>query len=225
MTFQSLPSLLPAACASKQISPEEEDREEREIASLFRLACAPFPVTFNGVTKRYFTHYLIRDCKKITNNNCRLLQHSNSLIVLSLDPSHAAVIAGPNQLDRIEFGSSRKSNGRSDVEHQSTTHKKAFSPINVIGKRKKNALVCHKDMRLCTIYMKNGDVFPIPACVNGFVLEFNAILFEHPELVLHCPLSEGFLCIIDTNTSNNFSMMEKVWSATGGEAMIEEEDE
>lgn len=182
-----------------------------QLSSLCAMAKCPYPTTFDYATERYFTQYIFRDCKKVVGNNCRILQHSNSLVVVTLDPTHAAVQAGPEQLDRIEFGSSRSS------------HNKNPSVINVVGKRKKNALICHADMRLCTVFLKDGRSFPIPACVNGFVLEFNSALQSKPELLVLAPMSEGFLAVVDVNTKNDYSAMEKVWTATGGEVLGDEE--
>lgn len=173
---------------------------------------SPFPTTFDYAIQRYYTQYIIRNCKNIEGNNCRLLQHSNSIIVLTLDPSHIALREGAAQLDKISFGSSRS---------QGTVFP---SPIKVVGKRKKNAMICHADMRMCTITLKDGSVFPIPACVNGFVLEFNELLIQHPELLVQVPLGEGFLAVIDANTKNNFQEMEKVWTATCGESSLEVEE-
>lgn len=212
------------ACTRSENCSIKDVKGELCTSSLLEVIRAPFPTSFDCVSKRYFTHYIVRDCKKVKNNNCRLLQHSNSLIVLTLDPSHAAVVAGPEELDHIEFGSSRRPKENSSGNQQSF-QSRSFSPIQVVGKRKKNAVVCHQEMRLCTIYMKNGDFFHIPACVNGFVLEYNELLIEHPEALLQCPLSEGFLAIISVNTSNNFAEMEKIWTATGGEALMDGEED
>eukprot|EP00796_Vickermania_ingenoplastis_P007345 gene7345-5179_t len=177
--------------------------------ALLQLASSPFPSTFDYATARYYTHYIFRDCKKVAGNNIRILQHSNGLAVVTLDPSHAAVTAGLEGIDRIEFGSSRNKAGGSNP-----------SAINVVGKRKKNAMICHADMRLCTIFLKDGQVFPIPACVNGFILEFNNLILQQPQLAVHAPSCEGFIAIVDVNTKNNFSEMEKVWTATGGEGFL-----
>lgn len=217
-------ALIQEACVRSENCDVKDVKDESCMSSLLEMARTPFPTSFDCVSKRYFTHYIVRDCKKVKNNNCRLLQHSNSLIVLTLDPSHTAVVAGPDALDHIEFGSSRRPKENTS-ENQPNLQSRSFSPIQVVGKRKKNAVTCHEDMRLCTIYMKNGDFFHIPACVNGFVLEFNELLINHPELLLQCPLSEGFLAIISVKTSNNFAAMEKVWTATGGEALVDEEED
>lgn len=225
MDSKTLSGSAPVMSVEKQDGGQKEEHEGQGVNAVCEMAQYSFPTLFDSVTKRFFTHYIIRNCKNIQNNNCRLLQHSNSLVVLTLDPSHAAVACGVDQLDHIEFGSSRRPTGKSDVKVAQNGRNRSFAPINVVGKRKKNALTCYTDMRLCTIYMKNGDSFPIPACVNGFVIEFNAFLPEKPELLLQCPVSEGFLCIINVSTNNNFTVMEKVWTASGGEAVIETEDD
>lgn len=197
--------------ATTAAAPLVSDYNIAHLESLRMMAKCPYPTTFDYATQRYFTQYIFRDCKKVEGNHCRILQHSNSLVVVTLDPSHAAVQAGPEQLDRIEFGSSRSNQNKNP------------SVINVVGKRKKNALICHADMRLCTVFLKDGRSFPIPACVNGFVLEFNTALQSTPELLVLAPLSEGFLAVVDVNTKNNYSAMEKVWTATGGEVLGDEE--
>jgi hypothetical protein len=48
---------------------------------------------FTYFTDRYFDQFLLRDVRGIPGNNLRLLRHSNSLVVICLDPSHALVTA------------------------------------------------------------------------------------------------------------------------------------
>ncbi|KAG5468368.1 hypothetical protein LSCM1_02348 [Leishmania martiniquensis] len=175
----------------------------------------PPPTTFDYFTERYYHHFSIRNCKKVKGNDCRLLQHSNGLCVLCLDPNHdlvrrcAAADAGLT-VAKVEFFK-----GRSAITPES---------IHVVGKRKKNALVCQTDTKLCVIVLSNGLEYTIPACINGFVLELNATLLEQPWMVAVAPTAEGYLAIINPSPKADFSTCENVWTATGGDAAGEGDD-
>ncbi|KAG5467961.1 hypothetical protein LSCM4_01048 [Leishmania orientalis] len=175
----------------------------------------PPPTTFDYFTERYYHQFRVRDCKKVKGNDCRLLQHSNGLCVLCLDLNHevvrrcAAVDAGVT-VAKVEFFK-----GRTAITPES---------IQVVGKRKKNALVCQNDTKLCVVVLSDGMEYTIPACVNGFVLELNAALLEQPWMVAAAPTAEGYLAIINPSSKADFSGCENIWTATGGDAAGEEDD-
>ncbi|CAM38625.1 conserved hypothetical protein [Leishmania braziliensis MHOM/BR/75/M2904] len=175
----------------------------------------PPPTTFDYFTKRYFHQFSIRDCKKVKGNDCRILQHSNGLCVLCLDPNHelvrrcAAADAGVT-VAKVEFFK-----GRTAIMPES---------IQVVGKKKKNALVFQNDTKVCSIVLSDMIEYTIPACVNGYVLELNAALLEHPWMVAVAPTAEGYLAVINPTSKADFSSYEKVWTATGGDAAGEDDD-
>lgn len=175
---------------------------------------APLPTSFDYFTKRYYHQYCIRDTKKTPGNNCRILQHSNGLCVLCLDGSHALVQKCALDLGvtvaKVEFFK-----GRNTITPES---------IQVVGKKKKNALVCQNDTKLCGIVLSDGTEYTIPACVNGFVLELNVTVMEQPWIVAAAPMTEGYLAVINPTSKADFSGYDKVWAATGGDAAGEEDD-
>ncbi|RNF21968.1 hypothetical protein TcG_02683 [Trypanosoma cruzi] len=177
------------------------------------------PQTFDYFTERYYHQYVVRNCKGVEDNNCRLLVHSNGLCVLCVDGSHAAIqshrkgLCTDEELDashpRIEsvtFGS-----GRGNAK---------LAPQNVclLGNRKKNATKCQEDTNICVITMTDGTLYKIPACVAGFVLELNPAVQERPELLATAPHVEGFIAVISPNYNKlDLGKYQKVWEATGGD--------
>ncbi|KPI84887.1 hypothetical protein ABL78_6069 [Leptomonas seymouri] len=175
---------------------------------------SPLPRSFDYFIERYYHQYCIRDAKRTAGNNCRILQHSNGLCVLCVDSSHALVQkcgADPAvTVSKVEFFK-----GRTIVTPES---------IQVVGKKKKNALVCQNDTKLCGITLSDGTEYSVPACVNGFVLELNATVMEQPWMVAAAPMAEGYLAVINPTSKADFSGYGKVWTATGGDAAGEEDD-
>ncbi|CCW66474.1 unnamed protein product [Phytomonas sp. Hart1] len=183
---------------------------------LSNVFCPP-PTSFDYFTARYYNHYLFEDCKKVPGNSVRLLQHSNGLCILCVDPSHAALqalrTAAPTlSLLSVVFGSGR---GNSNI---------AAGSIGVVGKKKKNAIVCQVETKLCTLMLSDGSSYSIPACLNGFVIELNENLMANPWLVATAPTTEGFLAVINPSAKNDFTGMKKIWTATGGDLCVEEQD-
>lgn len=172
------------------------------------------PTSFEYFTQRYYHHYQVENCKGIVGNHCRLLQHSNGLCILCVDPTHQLMTACSKGssivVQKVEF-----CKGKTPLTPES---------IQVVGKRKKNALVCQTDTKLCTITLSDGTEYPIPACLNGFVLELNAKLMTQPNMVSAAPMVEGFLAIINPSAKADLSIYPKIWAATGGDAAAEEED-
>lgn len=176
----------------------------------------PAPTTFEYYTERYYCQYLVPDCKGTPGNHVRVLQHSNGLCVVCVDPSHTALAALRQNQDlriaSVEFGSGRENSGLSPDR------------LHIVGKRKKNAFVAQVETKLCTLTLSDGTAFVIPACVNGFLLELNAALLTSPWLVAAAPTTEGYLAVVNPTVKNDFGAMEKLWTATGGDAPGEDED-
>lgn len=175
----------------------------------------PSSTTFDYFTERYYHQFSIRDCKKVKGNDCRILQHSNGLCVLCLDPNHAVVRRCTPADAGVTVAKVAFFKGRTAIVPES---------IQVVGKKKKNALVCQNDTKLCGIVLSDGTEYTIPACVNGFVLELNATLLEQPWMVAAAPTAEGYLAIINPTSKADFSGYEKIWTATGGDAVGDDED-
>ncbi|AAZ10743.1 Pestivirus Npro endopeptidase C53, putative [Trypanosoma equiperdum] len=183
-------------------------------------AAAPKPSTFDYFTERYYHQYVVKNCKGVEGNNCRLLVHSNGICVLCLDETHRVVRAAKSSAGAVEtnvasvvFGSGR---GNSQLSSGS---------IHVVGKRKKQAAVCQVDTKICIITMSDGTVYHIPACVDGFVLELNSALQQHPNLLLDAPTAEGYIALISPNYSKvKFSEFTKLSAPTGGDVVEEEEE-
>lgn len=189
--------------------------ESASAGTLLCYAREPNPTSFMYFTERYFHQFLIEQAKSTPGNNCRILQHSNGLFILCIDPSHAAIAAvkgGEVTVTSVTFGSGRSN---SSVTPDS---------IKVVGKRKRNALICQADTKICSITLSNGTVYTIPACINGFVLELNGALMDNPWLVVEAPTAEGFLAVINPSTKNDLSHLQRLWTATGGEAGGEDDD-
>lgn len=207
------------ALSTSVSAPAEGDNESKSGGgSSYALAYArfPAPTTFDFFTERYYHQYLFEDCKKVPGNNVRVLQHSNGICVVCLDPSHiaiAAVKANPElRIASVVFGSGRNS------------HDIATGNVKVTGRKKKNAMLCQADMRICTVTLSDGTVYTIPTCLNGHLLELNPEVASHPWLAASAPMAEGFLAIISPSLRNDFSAMKKVWTATGGDAAGEDGD-
>ncbi|KAG5494052.1 hypothetical protein JKF63_01886 [Porcisia hertigi] len=176
----------------------------------------PPPSTFDYFTERYYHQFSIHDCKKVKDNNCRILQHSNGLCVLCLDPNHELVRRCATADSGVTVAKVEFFKGRTAITPES---------IQVVGKKKKNALVCQNDTKLCGISLSDGAEYTIPACVNGFVLELNATLLKQPWMVAAAPTAEGYLAVINPTSKADFSGYEKVWTATGGDAAVAGEDD
>lgn len=205
----------------------------------FPIAC-PSPKSFTYFTERYFSQYIVRDCKGIEGNNVRILVHSNGLCLVCLDPSHFLV----------------QNRSKSVIKGLSHSLKKDRSePIKPQGKRKKNAVLCQRDMVICFIDVaveggadeqtpkiesdsamestsatvaappaeKLTRQIRVPACVDGLVLEINPYLVKQPSLLQCCPLTEGFIAIVNPHAKMRFDTMEKLSVATSGEVALEEE--
>lgn len=183
------------------------------------------PSTFDYFTERHYHQYVVRNCKNVEDNNCRLLVHGNGLCVLCLDESHAAVrshrtsatahddTGGPTvRVASVAFGSERGSS------------KMAPENIRVVGKRKRNAKVCQEDTTVCVITMTDGTLYKIPACVNGFILELNPLVPERPEILVEAPTVEGFLAIISPRHKTTFDKYTKVSVATVGDVVEGSDD-
>ena len=184
---------------------------------------APHPKSFTFFTERYFSQYLIRNCKGIEGNNVRLLLHSNGLCIVCVDPSSILL-----QMQIVAMTHSLK-HDRSE-------------PIKVQGKRKKNALLCQVDMALCFVDVVPKDlpldtVVPkkapslteagqlrVPACVDGLLLEINPFLIHRPQLLQEAPLTEGFIAVVNPNGKMKFDKYEKLSTATSGEVFAQDDE-
>ncbi|KAK7196269.1 hypothetical protein NESM_000562700 [Novymonas esmeraldas] len=175
----------------------------------------PASTTFDYFTERYYHQFSIRDCKKVKGNDCRILQHSNGLCVLCIDPAHELVQRCNSADAAVTVAKVEFFKGRTAITPDS---------IQVVGKKKKNALVCQNDTKLCSIVLSDGTEYTIPACVNGFVLELNATVLEHPWMVAAAPITEGYLAVINPTSKADFSLYDKVWTATGGDAAADDDD-
>jgi hypothetical protein len=171
---------------------------------------APKPTTFVYFTERYFSQFVVRNCKQVEGNNVRLLLHSNGLCVMCLDPSHA-VISEKLRVTQLSHSIRR------GPQFQDR------SPIKTQGKRKKHAMLCQRDMVLLFIETDCGRSFRVPACVDGVVLEINQYLVQRPQLVVESPTVEGFVAIINPYAKMDFGAYEKVITATNGELYGEED--
>ncbi|CUE71574.1 Hypothetical protein, putative [Bodo saltans] len=192
---------------------------------------SPLPKSFTFFTERYFSQYVIRNCKGIEGNNVRLLVHSNGLCLVCLDPSHFLV-------------KNRSSNVISGLSH--SLKKDRSEPIRPQGKRKKNAVLCQRDMVICfvdvvieaaepqvTVDNTDGSVVSpppvvaatkqirVPACVDGLVLEINPYLAKQPSLLQCCPLTEGYIAIVNPHAKMRFDELERISIATSGEVALD----
>ena len=183
---------------------------------VFLLTSSKAPPPFIFFTERYFSHFVARNCKGVPGNNVRLLQHSNGLCVMCIDPSHVlvrdrsdwAIVSLSHSVRRGNYVKERKS-------------------VVCVGKKKKNAARCQKEMILCFLEVKGTsssiESFRLPVCVDGVVLEINPRLVSNPSLLLDAPLTEGFIAIINPSADkSNFSDLEMVWASTCGELPAEE---
>ncbi|KEG12292.1 hypothetical protein DQ04_01831100 [Trypanosoma grayi] len=189
-------------------------------------SAAPKPSTFDYFTERYYHQYIVQNCKGVEGNNCRLLVHSNGLCVLCLDESHAAVRAF-KQTDIIQHSDDGAKLGVSSVVFGSGRGNSRMAPgaIQVVGKRKKNAIICQEDTKVCIITMTDGTVYSIPACIDGFVLELNPAIMERPELIVQAPTVEGYIAVISPNYNKlKLGKYTKVAAATGGDIMDDDDD-
>lgn len=166
------------------------------------------PKSFTYYTDRYYTQYVLKDCKGVKGNNIRLLLHSNMLCILCLDPSHELVV------NRHTMKIS--SLGHSSQKHLSKNGQQERQ-VKVQGKKKKNAVVCQKEMNLCFIETECGREYKVPAGIDGSLLEINANLAKYPSLIQRFPTTEGFIAIINPHAKARFDHMERVWTATSGE--------
>ncbi|ORC93721.1 uncharacterized protein TM35_000015980 [Trypanosoma theileri] len=186
------------------------------------------PSTFEYYTERYYHQYLVKNCKGVENNNCRLLVHSNGLCILCIDESHAAVRSCREKKVTAEENDSGVNLHIASVTFGSGRGNSKMTPegVRVVGKRKKNAIICQEDTKVCVVTMSDGTVYNIPACIDGFVLELNAAVQERPSLLVEAPVTEGYIAIISPNHSKvNYSKYIKISTATGGDIMDEDEED
>jgi glycine cleavage system H lipoate-binding protein len=172
--------------------------------------CFRPPKKFVYFTERYFSQFLVRDCKGIAGNNVRLLLHSNNLCLLCIDLSHELI--SKQMIIASLSHAPKRSNSKVDREN-----------IKVQGKRKKNGVICQKDTCLCHITTSEGVEFRIPACIDGHVLEINPLLVRRPSLLLEAPMTEGFIAIINPRSETSFDKFEKLSVCTSFETTLDNE--
>lgn len=206
----------PKIALSTSAELEESKKNEAAQGDVDSVAVSPpyplgdhvtIPRTFTYFTERYFSQFLIKDCKGVVGNNIRLLLHSNMLCILCLDPSHELVVRR-QELKISYLGHSMRRPGHAVKERE---------PIKVQGKKKKNAMICQKEMNLCFIETECGKEYRIPAGIDGSVLEINSNLTKFPSLIQRFPTTEGFIAVINPHAKVRFDLMEKVWTCSSGE--------
>nr|CCC90020.1 conserved hypothetical protein [Trypanosoma congolense IL3000] len=190
-----------------------------------RYVVAPKPSTFDYFTERYYYQYVVKGCKGVEGNNCRLLVHSNGICVLCLDETHVAVEAAGVAAAAKSGGAAENGTVASVVFGSGRGNSQISSGnIHVSGKRKRHAAICQADTNICLITMTSGAVYRVPACVDGFVLELNSALQQHPNLVTHAPTTEGYIALISPNYSKvRFGDFTRLSVPTGGD-VVEDDD-
>lgn len=179
----------------------------------------PPPKSFVYFTERYFSQYIIRNCKGIEGNNVRLLVHSNGLCLICMDPSH---FVRERLSERNAEGQLVRRLVKLSYSLKRDSHR--GEPIKCQGKRKKNALLCQREMMICYLELDDGQQIRIPACVDGLILEMNPYLMHRPQLLIDAPLQEGFIAVVNPHTKMDFSVFEKVSTATSGEMTADGDD-
>lgn len=151
------------------------------------------PSGFNFYLTRYYSHYLVPNAKGFAGNHLRILQHSNHLIVLCVDPTHAA-LSERHTITRVHH----------DVRRGGKLRDRLDAPTKLVGKRKRNAMYCQEETVLAIIETADGTEFRIPATINGIVLEINPNISRDPTLIKRCPVSEGFVAVINPRSGTKF---------------------
>ena len=203
----------------------DSPQKEAPAALVTSTSVCPFPLgpevqpprTFHFFTERYFTQFVVRNCRGVEGCNVRLLLHSNMLVILCMDPSHDLCRRREEEGMGITFIS------HSARKNKATPNRRESGTLQVQGKKKKNAMVCQKEMTLCYVETQNGSTYKIPACIDGLVLELNQHILETPTLLTRFPLQEGFIAIINPQAKVAFTDFEKVWTCTSGDLNVDNE--
>ncbi|KAJ2559537.1 hypothetical protein EV175_000295 [Coemansia sp. RSA 1933] len=74
------------------------------------------------------------------------------------------------------------------------------------GKRKKQSLRVMPETKICTIHMSCGKEYTVRAAVKGTLMEWNARLEQHPELLLAHP-EQAFVAIVKPPTDDNAKIL------------------
>ena len=134
--------------------------------------------------------------------------HSNNLCVMCLDPSHVALQAPAGGVSSVSY----------DVKRDGKTRNRGDAVGAIVGKKKKNALRCQKDMTLALVTTQSGDAYKICPCIDGSVLEMNSNLPRCPMLLQQATTTEGYIAVINADVHTDFAKFKLISRATGSTA-------
>lgn len=143
---------------------------------------------YPSVVKRYFTSYFNvslssgkLDSPMIPNrNDVRILFHSNKICVVTLAPSHAAMVTKA-AIRSVSFKVSDKCDRFKN---------------KVSGKRKRGAQWLNPESPLCIVTTDDGSVYTVRPGIRGNLIEVNENLIKYPSLLSDMPETNGYIAII-----------------------------
>lgn len=157
-----------------------------------------------SVIDRYFTRWYRADLKgKPCEDHC-ILQHSNSVCVITLAETHPILQDGRTVKSinyQISDGCSRLNN-------------------KVSGKSKRGAQFVTDFAPLCRITCSDDTVYTIYSCIRGRLLEVNKNILETPNLLLEKPSTEGYIAVILPKFEESKSITENLLTREEFESLI-----
>jgi len=134
----------------------------------------PFP----SVIERYYTKYRYTDAKD--GHDQLVMLHSNRICLITLAPNHP-VIRDQKTISHLNFQVTSKINRLDN---------------SVRGKGKKGGQYLDANAVLTIIECEDGSQYPVRSCVKGKLIEINDNVVKNPQMIVHHPLSKGYVAII-----------------------------
>ncbi|XP_033246125.1 protein Abitram [Drosophila miranda] len=146
-----------------------------------------FDANYPSVVDRFFTRfYYIR-----ANAAYQVLYHSNRICLICLAPTHPALAQGIASLS-FDVGNVDRSQ-------------------NVVkGKAKKGGMILQADSTLALLTTKTGQIYKIPSCIRGKLVEVNAALVAEPKLLEQLPEGAGYFAILLPKIENCYLIRESL---------------
>ncbi|XP_030370654.1 protein Abitram [Scaptodrosophila lebanonensis] len=141
------------------------------------------PITKNydenypSVVDRFFTRYYYLKTSGGKQAPFQVLYHSNRICLICLAPSHPAFAEG---IASVNF----------DVGNVDRSQ-------NVVkGKAKRGGMVLQADSTLALLTTEKGNVYKIPSCIRGKLVEVHTELIAQPKLLEQAEEGAGYFAIL-----------------------------
>ncbi|XP_033639572.1 protein Abitram-like [Asterias rubens] len=156
------------------------------------------------VVERYYTAGYIAD---MNGNSCEdfcILKHSNKVCLVTVAKGHP--ILQPNkEIVKVDFQVGANTNRMQN---------------KVSGKRKKGGQWLNQTAQLCKVHCSDDSSYAMYSCINAKLIEANATLLDHPELIQSKPGTEGYIAIVLPKLGGCDQQMEKLLTLDDYEAVL-----